>query len=76
MTGGGRLNATMSAWLAARSSLPVYPVDVLGWNGDSLEAEAFAYLAVRSVLGLPITLPATTAVPQPTTGGELHRVKQ
>jgi anhydro-N-acetylmuramic acid kinase len=44
-----------------------------GWRGDFLEAEAFAYLAVRSVRGLPLSLPSTTGVPYPMTGGRLHR---
>ena len=54
-------------------ALPICPVEAVGWNGDALEAEAFAYLAVRSVLGLPLSLPTTTGAPEPTTGGVLHR---
>ena len=48
------------------------PVEVVGWNGDALEAQAFAYLAVRSVRGLPLSYPATTGVPTPQTGGRYH----
>ena len=44
-----------------------------GWDGDGLEAQAFAYLAVRSLAGLPLSLPTTTGVPQPLTGGRLDR---
>ena len=44
-----------------------------GWDGDALEAQAFAYLAVRSLKGLPLSLPGTTGVKTPTTGGKLHR---
>jgi anhydro-N-acetylmuramic acid kinase len=44
------------------------------WDGDALEAEAFAYLAVRSVKGLPLSLPTTTGVAQPMTGGQFHPV--
>ena len=51
----------------------VEPVEVLGWNGDAIEAEGFAYLAVRSVLGLPLSLPTTTGVPAPMPGGRLAR---
>jgi anhydro-N-acetylmuramic acid kinase len=40
---------------------------------DSREAQAIAYLAVRSIRGLPITLPATTGAPRPLTGGVLAR---
>jgi len=43
------------------------------WDGDALEAEGFAYLAMRSLRGLPLSLPTTTGVPQPLTGGVLHR---
>ena len=49
------------------------PLIDAGWNGDFVEAEAFAYLAARSVKGLPLSLPTTTGVPQPTTGGKFHR---
>ena len=73
LTGGGRLNPTIRRWLSEKAGVPVGSVDDLGWHGDSLEAEAFAYLAVRSLLGLPLTLPTTTSVPEPLTGGKLHR---
>jgi len=68
--GGGRLNRAIMAGLAA--ALPdtdVAPVEKVGWRGDALEAEAFGYLAVRSLKGLPLSLPSTTGVPQPTPGG-------
>ena len=45
------------------------PVEAVGWNGDALEAQAFAYLAVRSVIGLPLSLPSTTGAPSPVRGG-------
>ena len=69
--GGGRHNPAIMAALSARLEAPVEPVEAVGWNGDVLEAQAFAYLAVRSVLGLPLSLPGTTGVPQPTTGGRI-----
>jgi anhydro-N-acetylmuramic acid kinase len=47
----------------------VRPVEAVGWDGDALEAQAFAYLAVRSLAGLPLSLPSTTGVPEPTHGG-------
>ncbi|KAA0680988.1 anhydro-N-acetylmuramic acid kinase [Roseomonas genomospecies 6] len=72
--GGGRHNATLMVMLADRLGVPVDPVEAVGWNGDALEAEAFAYLAVRSRKGLPLSLPATTGVPQPMTGGRFHPV--
>ena len=43
----------------------------LGWDGDALEAQAFAFLAVRSLRGLPLTYPTTTGAPRPMTGGRL-----
>lgn len=71
--GGGRHNATLMRWIAEATGLKVLPVDNLGWRGDALEAEAFAWLAVRSVLGLPLSLPTTTGVSRPMTGGKLHK---
>lgn len=73
VTGGGRHNATLMGMLAARLEAPVVPVETVGWDGDALEAQAFAYLAVRSVEGLPLSLPGTTGVPAPMPGGRLHR---
>jgi anhydro-N-acetylmuramic acid kinase len=73
VTGGGRRNPAIMSELAARLAAPVAPVETVGWDGDALEAQAFAYLAVRSVQGLPLTLPGTTGVPKPLTGGRLHR---
>ncbi|MEZ0169293.1 anhydro-N-acetylmuramic acid kinase [Microvirga sp. TS319] len=73
VTGGGRLNAHFMHRLHERLGVPVDPVEAVGWNGDFLEAQAFGYLAVRSTLGLPLSLPTTTGVPHPMPGGELHR---
>lgn len=68
-TGGGRKNPVMMAAIAAELGRPVEPVEAVGWNGDLMEAQAFAWLAVRSVRGLPLSLPSTTGVPEPMTGG-------
>jgi anhydro-N-acetylmuramic acid kinase len=62
--------------LEIRLGVPVKPVEAVGWNGDMLEAECFAWLAIRSVRGLPLSLPSTTGVPEPMTGGEFHRIKK
>lgn len=70
VTGGGRLNSAMMDGLAKALGVPVRSVDTLGWNGDALEAEGFAYMAVRSVLDLPISFPTTTGVKKPKTGGK------
>jgi anhydro-N-acetylmuramic acid kinase len=69
--GGGRKNRTLMSALAAHVPNAVVPAEALGLNGDFIEAAAWAYLAVRSVLGLPITYPDTTGVAQPMTGGVL-----
>jgi len=50
----------------------VDPVEAVGWDGDALEAQAFAFLAVRSQRGLPLSFPGTTGVPVPMPGGTLH----
>jgi anhydro-N-acetylmuramic acid kinase len=72
VTGGGRHNPALMAALAAALRRPVEPVEAIGWDGDALEAQAFAYLAVRSLNGLPLSFPGTTGVPAPQTGGRLH----
>lgn len=73
VTGGGRLNPVMMDGLKQALGVPVGPVDDLGWSGDAMEAEGFAYLAVRSLRGLPLSLPTTTGVPKPMTGGRLYK---
>ena len=70
VTGGGRLNAALMDGLCAVLGVPVEPVETVGWDGDFLEAQCFAYLAVRSRLGLPLSLPSTTGAPRPMPGGE------
>lgn len=76
VTGGGRRNGALMAQLRNALDAPVESVESAGWNGDAIEAEGFGYLAVRSLLGLPLSLPQTTGVPAPTTGGVLCRTKQ
>jgi anhydro-N-acetylmuramic acid kinase len=61
------------AELGRRLSAPVAPVEAAGWDGDALEAQAFAFLALRSLAGLPLSLPTTTGVRRPMTGGKLFR---
>jgi anhydro-N-acetylmuramic acid kinase len=70
--GGGRHNPVMMEALRRSLNAPVEPVESVGWNGDSLEAEAFAYLAVRLLRGLPISLPETTGVNRAVTGGAFY----
>ncbi len=71
--GGGRHNGFLMESLCDKLAADVQSVEALGWNGDATEAEGFAYLAVRSLLGEPLSLPSTTGVKTPVTGGVLHR---
>ncbi len=73
VTGGGRHNGNLMMALRGSLGAPVDPVEAVGWRGDALEAEAFAFLSVRSLRGLPLSVPGTTGVPRPTPGGRLHR---
>jgi anhydro-N-acetylmuramic acid kinase len=73
ISGGGRRNRTLMAMIAERVENAVIPAEAAGMDGDALEAEAWAYLAVRSLKGLPITFPGTTGVPKPLTGGVLAK---
>jgi len=67
--GGGRHNPALMDAIRERLPMPVTTAEDKGWRGDSIEAEAFAYLAARSHLGLPISFPGTTGVASPMTGG-------
>jgi anhydro-N-acetylmuramic acid kinase len=69
--GGGRLNPTLMRALRKRLGSSVHTAEDMGWRGDFVEAEAFAYLAARSKLGLPLSLPGTTGVARPLTGGRI-----
>ena len=69
--GGGRLNPTMMAMLQDRLDAPVERVEAVGLDGDMLEAQAFAYLAVRVLRGLPTSAPSTTGCREPVCGGRI-----
>ncbi len=73
VAGGGRHNATLMGMLTRALNMPVEAAERAGWHGDHLEAEAFAFLAARAVRGLPLSLPGTTGVRRPVTGGRLWR---
>ena len=73
VVGGGRHNPVMLAMIEQRTGLTPEPADALGWNGDSVEAEGWAYMAVRALKDLPISFPGTTGAPRPMTGGTVHR---
>lgn len=76
VTGGGRKNSTMMDMLRAGLGLPVDPVEEVGLDGDMLEAQAFAYLAVRVAHGLPTSCPGTTGVGAAIGGGTLSSVQK
>lgn len=67
--GGGRRNRALMVMIAGGVDNAVVPAEAVGLDGDGLEAEAWAYLAVRSCKGLPLTFPGTTGVERPLTGG-------
>lgn len=69
--GGGRHNPVLLAAIRQRVGVPVSTAEDKGWRGDAIEAEAFAFLAARCRLGLPISFPGTTGVAAPMTGGRI-----
>ncbi len=69
--GGGRHNPAIMAALRARLPAPVVPVEAVGWDGDALEAQCFAFLAARVQQRLPLSFPATTGVARPAPGGRI-----
>ena len=73
LAGGGRYNRTLVKGLEDRLEGRVAFIDEAGLEGDAIEAQGFAYLAVRSLRGLPLSLPGTTGVDAPCKGGVLHR---
>lgn len=73
VTGGGRHNPVLLGLLNDRLDVAVKPTEAFGIDGDVLEAQAFGYLAVRSLRALPLSGPTTTGVPAPTLGGRLFR---
>jgi anhydro-N-acetylmuramic acid kinase len=74
VAGGGARNPTLMRMLAERlKPARIESAHEVGWSIDSLEAQAFAYLAVRSLRGLPITFPGTTGAPRPLSGGVLAK---
>ena len=69
--GGGRKNKILMQKIRTNiiKSFKLELVDDFGINGDFIESQAFAYLAIRTILGLPITFPSTTGCKKPTIGG-------
>jgi anhydro-N-acetylmuramic acid kinase len=72
VSGGGARNPVLLRAIAEETGGKVVTADSQGWNGDAIEAQAFGFLAVRSLRRLPLTFPTTTGVGRPQTGGRLH----
>jgi anhydro-N-acetylmuramic acid kinase len=71
--GGGARNPTLMQELSSRIPCRVAAADAFGWSVDAMEAQAFAYMAVRRRKNLPITFPLTTGVDAPLPGGLIAR---
>ncbi len=69
VAGGGRHNVALMGMLKDRLNIPVHPIEGIGFNGDMLEAQAFGYLALRVMRGLPTSGPTTTGAPAFVSGG-------
>jgi anhydro-N-acetylmuramic acid kinase len=69
--GGGRRNPTLMREIGKRAGVETVPAEEVGLRGDAVEAECFAFLAMRSKRGLPLSFPTTTGVSQPMQGGVL-----
>ena len=76
VTGGGRHNPVLMEMLQAALDCPVAAVEEVALNGDMLEAQAFAYLAVRVARGMPTSCPGTTGVKAAVSGGTLSMTEQ
>jgi anhydro-N-acetylmuramic acid kinase len=71
--GGGARNAAILRALSGLVDASVQTADEVGWSSSMMEAQAFAYLAVRALKKLPLSFPSTTGVPRPMTGGVIAR---
>jgi anhydro-N-acetylmuramic acid kinase len=69
--GGGRRNPAMLKMLGTYAGIEVETAEDHGWDGDAIEAQCFAFLAVRRLRDLPFSFPTTTGVPEPMTGGRI-----
>ena len=74
--GGGRKNNLLIEKIKeiTLKNIIIRPIDEYGVNGDFVESQAFAFLAIRSLLELPISFPQTTGCKKPCTGGELIKI--
>lgn len=73
VSGGGTRNAALMREIAAQIDIPIRPIDTVGLSPDHLEAQAFAYLAVRVLRGMATSCPGTTGVAANVAGGTITR---
>jgi len=73
--GGGRKNNFLMKNISKNFNHDLNKIDQFGINGDFIESQAFAFLAIRSYLNLPISFPETTGVKKPSTGGSIFKIK-
>ncbi len=73
--GGGRHNPTLMQELRKRAVQTCEPAEAVGWRGDAIEAECFAFLAIRALQRLPLSFPTTTGVPSAMTGGVISQAR-
>ena len=71
--GGGRHNPTLMQALCQRAAPVCERAEMQGWRGDAIEAECFAFLAMRALQGLPLSFPSTTGVGRPMSGGVISQ---
>jgi anhydro-N-acetylmuramic acid kinase len=71
--GGGRHNPTLMKELRRRAVKTCVSAEAVGWRGDAIEAECFAFLAVRALHGLPLSFPTTTGVSSDMPGGVISK---
>jgi len=72
LCGGGRHNPSLVKAIRERASVSTLDADDIGWRGDAIEAECFAFLGVRVLRKLPLSFPSTTGVNVPCIGGKLN----
>jgi anhydro-N-acetylmuramic acid kinase len=73
LCGGGRKNPAIIEAIRTRAGVVPVMAEQVGWRGDAIEAECFAYLATRAARGLPITFPLTTGVSRPMSGARVAK---
>jgi len=71
--GGGRHNPTLLRMIETYARIRIEPAEEVGWQGDAIEAQCFAFLAMCRLGGIPVTFPTTTGVPEPMVAGRIAK---